>query len=503
MFHRYFLAALFLCAPVVFAQETVSLGEIDFPTSALPAAQRYFIDGVLALHSFEYESARAAFQKAQLIDPNFALAYWGEAMTYNHPLWQQQDLKSAQHALEKFGSTADKRIERAQTEKEKGFMKAVNILFGQGSKAQRDQAYAHAMNALYRTYPDDDEIALFYSLSLLGKNEGVRDFKNYMQAGALAEEVSKRKPSHPGALHYALHSYDDPIHAPLGLRAARLYPKVSHDAPHALHMPSHIFLALGMWDDVVASNIAAWQAGLKNHTSDLHVLHWLIYGYLQQQDYQNAYALTKLMQQLAKEYPSAIAQSTYALAKAAYVTESKDFASDLKPLDISHLDLVDYVTEMYTDALIELNTSNDNASLATSLEILKTRLVGMTASIDTLRLVNILLLELQAQIQLHQGKTDDALHTLEKAAQLEDDLPLAEGPPFPVQPSHELLADVLYGQADYLKAYKEYQTQLERTPNRTLSRLGLEKTKEKLKAQGVVIPEEMPYFNKLMLEEGK
>ncbi len=243
------------------------LGKIYFPTSANQAAETHFINGVLFLHNFEYEQARAAFQQAEKADSTFALAYWGEAMTYNYPVWNEQNLSEARKVLAKLAPTDTERVERAKTEKEKGFIQAINLLFGKGSKLERDAAYTESMRKLYRQYPNDDEIAAFYALALLGLTEGTRDFQTYMQAAAIVEEISQDNPKHPGALHYAIHSYDDPIHAPLGLRAARIYAQIAPDASHALHMPSHIFLALGMWDDVIASNQAAWEAGIKNNPS--------------------------------------------------------------------------------------------------------------------------------------------------------------------------------------------------------------------------------------------
>lgn len=257
----FFLSPLF-ADPIQKTSEP-ALGKIYFPTSANQVAKAHFVNGVLFLHNFEYERARNAFQQAENADPAFALAYWGEAMTYNYPIWNEQDLTEARKVLAKLAATDTERVEKAKMEKEKGFIKAINLLFGDGDKPERDASYAESMRELYRQYPNDDEIAMFYTLAILGWTEGARDFQAYMQAAAIAEEVYQHNPKHPGALHYAIHAYDDPIHAPLGLRAARIYAKIAPDASHALHMPSHIFLALGMWDDVISSNKAAWEAGKK------------------------------------------------------------------------------------------------------------------------------------------------------------------------------------------------------------------------------------------------
>jgi tetratricopeptide (TPR) repeat protein len=257
------------------------LGTIDFPTSAPAAAQAPFIRGVLFLHSFEYESAAQAFMEAQRIAPDFAMAYWGEAMTYTHPVWNEQDVSKARAALTRLGATAAARRAKAGTDREKMYLDAVEALYGEGSKARRDTMFAAAVERVAAAFPSDDEAQAFHALALLGLNQGVRDTTTYLRAGAIAQAVLGRNRDHPGGAHYTIHAYDDPIHASLGLSAARLYSKIAPAAPHAQHMTTHIFLAMGMWDDVVSQNIVAsghdhahYQAG--------HYTAWLGYGYAQQ-----------------------------------------------------------------------------------------------------------------------------------------------------------------------------------------------------------------------------
>ena len=270
--------------------QTEDLGKIDFPTSGSPEAQKLFLRGVLLLHSFEYEDSAEAFRAAEKLDPGFAMAYWGEAMTYNHPVWVEVDVDKGRESLKKLGATPEDRLSKATTKREKGYFQAVEILYGEGDKKSRDVAYAEAMKKLHEQYPDDLEAATFYSLALLGSSESIRDYAVYMKAAAVSEEVFSKNPNHPGAVHYLIHSYDDPVHAPLGLRPARVYAKIAPAAAHALHMPSHIFLALGMWDEEIASNQASWAAAdarvqRKNLGVDsrgYHALHWLEYGYLQE-----------------------------------------------------------------------------------------------------------------------------------------------------------------------------------------------------------------------------
>src|SRR5580765_8388212 len=236
----------------------VELGSINFPTSATPAAQAPFLTGVKALYNFEFDIAADAFRDAQKADPAFALAYWGEAMSFNHPLWAQQDLPAARKALEKLAPTAAARAAKAPAGKERELMESAEVLFGTGDKLVRDIAYADAMKTMHAKHPADDEIACLYALALLGTGRpGVSNTRNAMQAAAIAQGIFQRNPKHPGAAHYIIHSFDDPDHAILSLTAAREYSKIAPSAAHALHMPSHIFVQLGMWDDVIASNIVA------------------------------------------------------------------------------------------------------------------------------------------------------------------------------------------------------------------------------------------------------
>lgn len=518
------IAILFLTVPL-FAKETQkttspTLGKISFLTSANQAAEIDFINGVLLLHNFEYERARALFRRAEIADPNFALAYWGDAMTYNQPLWNQQDLNGATKVLDKLAPTEAQRLEKAKTDREKGFIKALNLLFGKGNKTERDTAYADAMYELYHKYPNDDEIAAFYALSLLGKTEGNRDFQTYMQAAAIVEEILQHNPKHPGALHYAIHSYDDPIHAPLGLRAARVYAKVAANASHALHMPSHIYLALGMWDDVIASNKAAWEAGLKNNVDgnpknfmihDFHALEWLVYGHLQKKHYQEAYHLVKTMQKIAEKSNAPIAKFHYALMRADYISESKDWNTDLRSLDMNGMEPASYASNVYTNALIALHKGDNNTIEAQKLELEKvSKIVPSTATnIDYFTLATptgiliakITNLELQAEIKLQKKEFEEAIKILKQATELEDQLRIGYGPPVPIKPSHELLADVLLQNKQYEKAYEEYIKELKLEPNRTFSKEGLKLATEKIKDQGLSVPKGInPYFNKLMIE---
>src|SRR5437763_8307869 len=233
------IAPMCFVAAVLSAQ-TQRLGTIDFPTSGPAAAQSAFIRGVLLLHSFEYQDAARAFREAQRLDSGFALAYWGEALTYTHPLWNEQDRNAARAALQRLGPTAAARRSKAPTPREQAYLDAVEILYGEGAKSERDTAYSAAMGRLVNQFPADREAKVFYALSLLGLNQGVRDTATYMRAAAIVEPVFQANPNHPRAAHVLIHAYDDPIHASLGLAAARADSRIAPDAAHAVHITTHI-----------------------------------------------------------------------------------------------------------------------------------------------------------------------------------------------------------------------------------------------------------------------
>jgi tetratricopeptide (TPR) repeat protein len=268
-----------------------SLGRISFSNSGSAAAQPAFIRGVLLLHSFEYDDAIEAFRQAEKTDPNFALAYWGEAICYNQPLWYNESLDKARGVLARLAATRDARRAKAPTAREKGYLDAVETLVGDGDKLTRDRAYADRMAELRRQFPDDDEAAVFHALALLATiPAGQRNPDVSLKAGAIATAILRRNPEHPGAAHYALHAFDDGEHAAMGLQAARTYARIAPASSHARHMPSHVFLPLGMWDEAAASDESSFAAsvdrvkrlGLSMAQADFHSLSWLHYEYLQQ-----------------------------------------------------------------------------------------------------------------------------------------------------------------------------------------------------------------------------
>ena len=343
-FHRLMLLVIVCLICVIggssiYAQES-QLGKVEFPTSGSEKAQAHFIRGLAALHSFWYEEALEAFRESTKVEPDFAMGYWGEAMAHNHPLWSEQDITAAREVLAKIKETPK------LTERERAYLAAVRLLYGEGDKKARDAAYSAAMEKIYRAYPDDLDAACFYSLSLLGIG-GEKGYRLQAKAGAIALEVYQKNPNHPGAAHYIIHAFDDPDHAILALPAARRYASIAPEAHHARHMPSHIFLQLGMWPEAAASNESAWESSdawmkrkkLSLSVRDYHSLHWLLYCYLQQGRYNQAEQLLALMKKVMSEstYDNKLRpqyyENNYANMAAAFIVETErwNLASQLFP----------------------------------------------------------------------------------------------------------------------------------------------------------------------------
>ena len=272
-----------------------ALGRVTFPNSGAARAQEPFIRGIALLHSFEYADAAAAFRQAQRADRRFALAYWAEALTHSPLLWGLDAPDSARRALARLAPTRAARLRLAPTARERSFGAAVEAFYADTTVVARTAAFADSMRALAARDTTDAEASAFAAIAVLmsayaGPLPPGRDSVLRHEAIALASRVFRANPRHPGAAHYLIHAYDHPAIAAGGLGFARAYAGIAPDAAHAQHMPSHIFVQLGAWNDLVASDERAWAASRgwvrrnRRPATELsfHSLGWLQYGYIQQ-----------------------------------------------------------------------------------------------------------------------------------------------------------------------------------------------------------------------------
>jgi tetratricopeptide (TPR) repeat protein len=329
-------------------------GRVEFPIACAEGVQPEFTRGVALLHSFFYEEARRIFTSAAEKDPNCAMAQWGIAMTWWHPIWTPPtptEMSAGKDAIEKAMGM------KAGTDRERGFITALNVYYNtpDGSNAgtvgqschgpvgprARVVAYEDAMRQLSEKYRDDFEVQTFYAFAVLGVGYATptdTTLSKQLQAAALLEKLWKKNPNHPGVTHYLIHCYDYPSLAQRGLPAARSYGALAPWVPHALHMPSHIFTRLGMWDESIASNDDAVKAARAYAASrhrqateaeELHALDYMTYSYLQEARDTKAKAIVDFAATVRKTNPELEFSGAYALAAipTRYALERNDWAA--------------------------------------------------------------------------------------------------------------------------------------------------------------------------------
>jgi tetratricopeptide (TPR) repeat protein len=471
-------------------------GQVSFVNSGAPAAQAAFLKGLALLHNFQYPGAARAFQAAEAADPDFALAYWGEAMTYNHAVWLEQDADAGRKALAKLGATPAERLAKAKTPREAAYLHAVETLYGAGTKEERDLRYAGEMAELHRRFPDDVDGTAFYALALLGSCHQGRDFAVYMKSAALLEEVLPSHPDHPGVLHYLIHSYDDPVHAPLGLRAARRYGAVASDSPHALHMTSHIYIAMGMWDEVLDANEHAMKVGnafLVAHGKGPswcgHGDNWLVYGYVQEGRLAEADRLiagcrAAALEELAKPVVPDVVLNPENSDVNSYAEEASRRAleTDMAPAELATPPAAYPISRFFLAYARAFAVRKDAAALASAKvelsqaaeELKRLRAAVKSGTVDPEATAEVTMAaEVEALSLLAAGREAEGLERLKAAAAQESATPLEFGPPPVFKPSAELLGDELLQRRRYAEAAEAYRQALARTPGRTRALQGL------------------------------
>ena len=455
------------------------IGTFDFPNSGSPEAQEHFLLGVGYLHSFGMTQAQAEFKKAQELDPDFALAYWGEAFTYQHPFFGPKS-EGPGEALMRLGRTSDERLAKAPTDKEKGFIKAAEAYaLTLGDMPERRTAWMNAMAELYDKYPLDDEVKTFYAVSMLSgaTAAGAMRERINMRAGALAMEVFKDNDNHPGAAHYVIHAFDDPVHAPVALEAAYKYADIAPAVSHARHMPTHIFIQHGKWNEVAQWNESAynvarelWKPGdavsEQNHSTD-----WGQYGDLQLGDIERSKLWIRRAEQTLSENPDdGRSRGTLSTVRARHTIETQNWAlqelneelspDELLALGLSAVNLGETeLAQRVTERLDVLAADSENNL---SLKVSHMEIAAMSMLLNSRDLTGAMATSQQQQ----------AITLLREAVELTNGGRLPSGAANPLKPVHELTGEVLLGNRQPEEAALLFEESLLRMPNRPLSLLG-------------------------------
>ena len=479
------LMLVFSTLPANASPQESKLGKIEFPTSGSAEAQRHFLRGVGALHSFWYEEAIEAFRKSTAVDPDFMMGYWGEAMAHNHPIWREQNLEAAKTALGKIMGTEN------QTARERAYLNSVKLLFGKGDKRSRDHAYSNAMKEIYQEYPKDLEGACFYALSLLGLARGSEQgHQLQIRAGAITLEVFQQNSDHPCAAHYTIHAFDHPDLAILALPAARRYAQIAPASHHAQHMPAHIFVQLGMWPEATASNEAGWRdsvawvkrEGMSMGQRDYHSLQWLHYVYLQQGRYNKAYEIFNLKLKDMSEagsdphaldsgYERRVNRYYERMAAASvFETEQWESAATLEGASGSASSEQAVLTFTRGFAAAVRGQSDVDRHLE-ALKVLRREPPKEDPFYRNERL-DVWKLEIQAAVRTSSQDYEESIALMKKAIALEEALPPPSGPPRIVKPTHELLGEIFLQAKKPNEAAQQFATSLLRHPNRARSLLG-------------------------------
>jgi tetratricopeptide (TPR) repeat protein len=465
-------------------------------TSCSSAVASQFDSALALLHNFWYARAFERFNEVARSDPGCAIAYWGAAMTFNHPFWDppSQADETAAWVLVQKGLAAKKSSDR-----EKLYLAAVAALYenaGAGNKSARDQHYRDAMAAACAKYPDD-ETKLFYGLSILGAvHEGTKGFEPQEQAAKLFEDVYSRQPDHPGVLHYLIHAYDDPVHAQHGLEAARAYAKAAAAVPHALHMPSHIFTRLGYWDESAATNLKGWdvseadvkRAGESGAYRDFHNLTYLEYAYIQLGRYRDAQRTVDIVAAQFEALPDKTTaadtpelQSRHVRGRTIYAIPDRvvygyfdmltrllvesgrwDEAAKI-PLVVASRDFVAFKLQWQAKAAA-IRKDPGAARQAASKLVALSREPGQHPFAQLI--IGLQATEAEAFAAEAAGDSGGAVDKLKEAVTIEDSIDDLSQPPYPVIPASELCGILLLELDRPKEAMTFFEKALLRTPNR-------------------------------------
>jgi Tfp pilus assembly protein PilF len=472
-------------APSAMAQEAADqrLGTVHFETSCNDTAQRRFDRGMRYQHSFWYSASKDIFEEVLKADPSCAIAYWGIAQSL---LLNPFGVPPAANLAEGLAALEKAKAIGAKSPRENEFIAALAAFYTDHDKVDhrtRVQAYLKAMEALAQRYPQDDEAQIYYALALdVAASPADKTYANQLKAAAILEGIFTRQPQHPGIAHYLIHSYDYPPIADKGLDAATRYSKIAPSAPHAQHMPSHIFTRVGYWKDSIAANQASVRAAKaeKGYGDQLHGQDYMVYAYLQLgQDKEARAVIDEMAASTGPDAPGA----SFALAAspARYVVERGDWSGaaelQVRPTKFPHVAAITH----FARALGAARAGKPEAAQADIAKLAELR--------DKLREAKDAYWAEQVDIQWQianawllnaQGKQDEALKAMAAAADAEDKTEKAPVTPGPIAPARELLGAMLLDRGMAKEALAAFEATLRKEPHRLGATLGAAKAAEKL-----------------------
>jgi hypothetical protein len=481
---------LILLATVTAAQEHgghagPSLGTVDFPTSCNARAQELVVRAVALLHSFGYEESRRAFQAAADADPSCGIALWGVARTWYHPVWPPPAPAELQQGA---AALARARATGAKTARERDYIESLGVFYRDFATADhltRAKAYEQALGRLSARYPDDDEAAIFHALQLVAigyLDPADRSYTWQTKGAGILNSLLPRHPNHPGLAHYIIHATDYPSTAELGLAAARAYARIAPDSSHALHMPSHIFTRLGLWDDSIASNLAAVKSGLAQAQrlygapagfDQLHAMDYLVYAYLQEAKNHSARRVLDEMAAMPRIDENQFAAGyAFAASPARWALERHDWkaaaALEVRPAWFPWNRFRNVEALVYYANAIGAALSGDAAgarSAAGQIDGIRKALPA-TRDYDWSGSLAAQYEAAGALATFAEGKRPEGLQMLRAAADHEDAVDKHPVTPGALLPVREILAGLLLETGDARSALLEYETVLKSAPRR-------------------------------------
>ncbi|HUP61000.1 MAG TPA: hypothetical protein VNA69_11330 [Thermoanaerobaculia bacterium] len=497
---RRFLAALVLSAPLALLadddhahhhHDLGNIGKAHFATSCNEAAQQEIDRGDALMHSFWYVEAEKAFRRAAVADAECGMAWWGVAMSSLHPIWappNPSELKTGKEAAEKAAAAG------AKTDREKAYIDAINVFYAKSDALDhmtRMRAYESAMAKVERDHPKDREAAIFHALALLGiADPKDKTYAKQKEAAAILNRVLPQEPEHPGVAHYLIHSFDYPDLAELALPAARVYAKLAPGSPHALHMPSHIFTRLGLWDESIASNLASAAKARSYVTKampgatafdELHAIDYLVYAYLQKGQIDDARKLVEKTKGVTKvDNPSQFAAAfAIGAVPARFALERREW-KEAAALTVPTV--IDWSKVPYAEANIHFARGIGGARSG-NLDVAREAAARLAAIRQTLidqknaywaDQVEIQRLGVAAWIAHAEKNDDDAQKHMRAAADLEASMDKHPVTPGAIIPARELLAELLLDLGKRDEAVAEAKRVLEVAPNRRNARMLLQ-----------------------------